>query len=335
MARLLTFDFHVYMGDVRAVDKINCLTCHVQKKHRYDMGRPLPPLNALRAFEAAGRHESFSRAAEELSVSHSAISRHVRGLEDRLGVALFRDLPRGLELSQAGRSYLLRVTAALDLISDATEELGEIPEGQITISSEPLFARKVLLPRLARFYDQFPDVEVRVEASDALADVERYEADLALRFAFRGTLDAPSDLISDTPLYVYAAPGLRPQGWSDPAEVLNYRRYKDRESEVWQRWGRLAGLNDGIIPEERWRMGTSLAIEAAVQGHGVYLGGAECAVNDCQAGRLEPCFDIGLREGAMRLVQGTQIRRRKAVRAFREWFLDETADLRGWPCSEG
>lgn len=297
------------------------------------MARPLPPLNALRAFEAAGRHQSFSRAAEELAVSHSAISRHVRGLEDRLGVALFRDLARGVELTAEGRSYLKRVTAALDLISDATEELGEVPEGRITISSEPLFARKVVLPRLSRFYEQFPNVEVRLEASKVLADVERYEADLAIRFAFRGTLDAPSDLISDTPLQVYAAPDLRPEGWTDPREVLRYHRYRDRGRETWAQWGQLAGIETEALAEGNWRMAADLALDATVSGLGVYLGAADCVQEDCRAGKLVQCFDLGFREGAMRLVQGTQIRRRKAVRAFREWLLDETADLRGWPCA--
>ena len=81
------------------------------------MSRKLPPLNALRAFEAAGRHDSFTRAAQELGVNHSAISRHVRGLEHRLGVHLFKDLPRGVALTPEGQSYLKRITAALDLVA--------------------------------------------------------------------------------------------------------------------------------------------------------------------------------------------------------------------------
>ena len=125
------------------------------KKHILGMARILPPLNALKAFEAAGRHESFSRAADELNVSHSAISRHVRGLEDRLGVALFRDLPRGVELTLEGRGLLIRVMAALDEIAEATELVRQRPEGTITISCEPLFAQKYLVPRLSGFYNAF------------------------------------------------------------------------------------------------------------------------------------------------------------------------------------
>ncbi|MEL7124934.1 MAG: LysR family transcriptional regulator, partial [Pseudomonadota bacterium] len=111
--------------------------------------RSLPPLNALRAFEAAARHESFSRAAEELGVSHSAISRHVRGLEARLGVQLFRDQSRGVVLTPEGQHYAQRIAPAFDVIGDATEGLADTPAGRVVVNSEPLFAAKVVAPLLA------------------------------------------------------------------------------------------------------------------------------------------------------------------------------------------
>lgn len=115
------------------------------------MSRRLPPLNALRAFDAAGRHESFTRAAGELGVSHSSISRHVRGLEDRLNVRLFRDQSRGVELTAAGARYLAVVSSALDQIAEATEALTERPSGTLVVNSEPFFAAKWLVPRLGDF----------------------------------------------------------------------------------------------------------------------------------------------------------------------------------------
>ncbi len=293
------------------------------------MQRSLPPLNALRAFEAAGRHQSFSRAAEELGVSHSAISRHVRGLEDRLGVSLFRDLPRGIKLSRDGRAYLGQVTAALDLIAEATEGLGGSAEGVVVVSCEPLFARKVLLPMLDRFHSQYPRVEVRLEASKALADVNRYEADLAIRFAHTGVLQVASDLISDTPLYVYAAPELRPEGWQSPKDVLEYARLRERDANLWPRWAELQGLEAAPFEAHGWRISADLALEAAVCGQGVYLGSRDCAQMDCDAGRLVRCFDQGVRDGAMRLVQADRASRNRAARVFRGWLLEETADLRG------
>lgn len=292
------------------------------------MSRKLPPLNALRAFEAAGRHESFSRAADELGVSHSAISRHVRGLEHRLGAQLFRDLPRGVQLTPDGKAYLTRIIPALDVISEATEELEEAPAGQITVSSETLFAQRFLIPRLPDFYKVYPEVEVRLDASQNLADVERYEADLAVRFLISGGVDAPSDLLSNAPLYPYAAPGLIPEGGIAPAELLKFRLLKDRGRNVWQQWCEAAGIGADAITEPRWRMRSTLAIEAVIHGHGVYLGSADCVDMECRMGRLIRCSDVGIRSGSYHLVYGSRGMRRKALRQFRLWLLEQTEPFR-------
>ncbi|SLN74147.1 LysR substrate-binding domain-containing protein [Ruegeria meonggei] len=295
------------------------------------MARLLPPLNALKAFEAAGRHESFSRAAEELNVSHSAISRHVRGLEDNLGASLFRDLPRGVELTLEGHALLTRITAALDEVAAATEMARQQPQGVITVSCEPLFAQKFLIPRLSGFYAAFPQIELRIEASRALVDVARHEADLAIRFAHQGSLSVPSDLLSDAPLYPYAAPTLCPGGWSDPAQLLGHRLYRDRSGDLWPQWAGLAGI---ALPDGHsgaWRMETGLALEATLHGQGVFLGSQDCVLDDLRAGRLIRCFPIGFRDGCFRLVLGAGSARRKSINAFRGWLLDETALLRGMP----
>lgn len=292
------------------------------------MSRKLPPLNALRAFEAAGRHQSFTRAAEELGVSHSAISRHVRGLEHRLGAQLFRDLPRGVELTPDGTAYLARIMPALDVISEATEELEEAPAGQITISSETLFAQRFLIPRLPDFYNAYPDVEVRLDASQSLADIERYEADLAVRFKVSGGVDAPSDLLSNAPLYPYAAPALISNDSISPGKLLEFRLLKDRGRNVWQQWCEAVGLGADAITEPRWRMRSTLAIEAVLHGHGVYLGSAECVDMECRMGRLIRCSEVGIRSGSYHLIYGSRGVRRKALRQFRIWLLDQTAPFR-------
>jgi len=142
----------------------------------------MPPLNALRAFEAAGRHESFSKAAEELGVAHSAISRHVRGLEHHLGAQLFRDLPRGVALTEVGARYLAWLTPAFDRIAEASEIFAEAPAGRIVVDSEALFAAKWLIPRLGDFYARFPEIDLRLDATRDLADLARYQADLAIRY---------------------------------------------------------------------------------------------------------------------------------------------------------
>ncbi len=292
------------------------------------MSRALPPLNALRAFEAAGRHQSFSRAAEELGVNHSAISRHVRGLEHRLGVQLFKDLPRGVELSVDGQAYLGRITTALDLISDATEDLAEAPEGRVTVNSEPLFAQKFIVPRMAVFQAACPQIELRLEASHELADVDRYEADLAVRFAHSGSLDVPSDLLSDGLIYPYAAPSLLAGRELTPAQILSERRLRDRREDTWAKWAQCAGVEPPPSEAGQWRLRANLAVEAALEGQGVYLGSQECVAAECAAGRLVQCSDIGVSAGAFYLVYGERGVRRRAVRQVRQWLLEEARPFR-------
>lgn len=290
------------------------------------MGRSLPPLNALRAFEAAGRHESFSRAADELGVSHSAVSRHVRGLEDRLGAQLFRDLPRGVALTQAGTRYLAALTPVFDRIAEASEMFDARPAGQVTIDSEPLFATNWLLPRLADFKRQFPDIEIRLDANPGLADVARYEVDLAIRFFHAGPKDQEAPLLSNAPLRPFVSPKLAEPPLT-PDEILSLPLLRDRREDTWKRWAEAAGT---VLPYEtgEWRLRARLAYQAAVLGQGVLLASAEVAEVDVAAGRLVQVSDIGIRMGSYHLVTGEGVTRRSAVRRFRDWLLDQSAGLR-------
>jgi LysR family glycine cleavage system transcriptional activator len=147
------------------------------------MGRRLPPLNAVRAFEAAARHLSFTRASEELNVTQAAVSHQVKALEDRLGVLLFRRLNRGLLLTDAGSLYRKELEDILDRLEQATERLRATEAaGLLTVSTNTSFASKWLVPRLQRFRDRRPDVDVRIDADDALTDFRRDNVDLAIRY---------------------------------------------------------------------------------------------------------------------------------------------------------
>ena len=299
---------------------------------RFIMFRALPPLNALRAFEAAGRHESFSRAADELGVSHSSISRHVRGLEDRLGVQLFRDLPRGLALSPDGAAYLARITPALDAIAEATEGLAERPEGVVTVNAETLFAAKWLVPRLNNFHALHPQIEVRVTGSVRLADMSRYEADFAIRFVSPGGRYANAELLSDAPLRPYAAPGLIEVPLPSARALLSVPLLRDRMTGTWAEWFTLAGdVAAEEVPEPRWRMSSLLEVEAAIAGHGALLVSDEVISDAVEAGQLVALSDISFRSGGYQLLHGEGVLRRKAARVFRDWVLAETAIWRGKP----
>lgn len=210
------------------------------------MVRRLPPLNALRAFEAAGRHESFSAAADELNVTHAAVSRHIRGLEQRLNVQLFRNISRGVELTEAGARFLRALSPAFDQIAHATEILSCENESLITVSCEPTFAVKWLMPRLGDFNALHPDIEVNVEATARLADIERYECDLALRFFKGASATFECEEISHTPIHPIGVPSLKkslPEN-PTPRDLLELRLLHEDKGQLWRRWFKMAGLED-------------------------------------------------------------------------------------------
>lgn len=293
------------------------------------MSRRLPPLNALRAFEAAGRHQSFTRAAEELSVSHSAISKHVRGLEHHLGTQLFRDLPRGVALTPAGARFLSTLTPAFDAIGEASESFAERPKGSFVLNSDTSFAVKWLTPNLGSFYDLYPDVEIEIEATQALADLERYEADVAIRFFHGGVPDRPAEMISNARIYPYATPAIAAEIGDDLSKLLTYRLLRDRSGDPWRDWFALIGREDLYTrPTPRWRMRAILSHQSAVAGLGVFLASEENVAMDVAEGRLVRLSDQGLWQGSYYMLLGQGAQRRKPVRVFRDWLLEATKAFR-------
>ncbi|MEM7547896.1 MAG: LysR substrate-binding domain-containing protein [Pseudomonadota bacterium] len=289
------------------------------------MPRQLPPLNALRAFEAAGRHGSFTGAAAELNVTHAAISRHVRGLERRLGVLLFRNAARGVELTETGADYLAEISPALDRIADATEGLS-VSAGTLTISCEPTFAVKWLMPRLGQFHDSHQNIEVQLLSSAVLADLERHECDLAIRFLRERESDLPAILISASPVYPYGAPDLAFA--ETPADLTRHRLLHEDRGDLWRRWFADAGAPDAAPPGRKSPLPTLLAIEGALAGQGVVLASEELVANDVRAGRLKKLASHGYIWGGYFLVSLPETMRRRPARAFRDWFLTASENLR-------
>jgi len=294
------------------------------------MPRHLPPLNALRAFEAAGRHGSFSKAAEELNVSHAAVSRHIRGLEHRLGVQLFANANRGVALTALGECYLGAVTPALDAIALATDDLTTRTDEALSISCEPTFAVKWLMSRLGGFQDLYPDVDIKISPTPQLADLRRYECDVAIRFG-PGTWEGlTSDLISSALVYPVGAPHFKPAGrdWLEPAEIAGHKLLHEDNGALWRRWFGEAGLGAVEIPAVRGRLTTMLAIEAALAGRGVALISDDLSAGDVSGGRLVRLSDVTFDYGGYYLVYLETTARRRTVAAFRDWILAESANLR-------
>lgn len=308
--------------------KTYCLTSIVQKYHVRGMPRVLPPLNALRAFEAAARLHSFSRAANELNVSHSSISRHVRGLEKRLDVQLFKVAKQGVSLTADGLSYFERISPALDEIAYATEELTHRPMGTISISPEPAFAQKWLVPRLGQFREAHPDIEIELKATVEFVDIAAHAADMALRFCWTEMDVTGFDLVSDRPFYPYAAPELAGSDLMSPADLANHTLIGYYIDELWPMWFRVAGLD--VVPDLKRTpaMQSLLGIEYAVSGQGILLMSSDLVEPEVRDGKLVRLSNTGVRCGAFYIVTNEKAARRRAVRAFREWLLEVSADLR-------
>lgn len=300
------------------------------------MARRLPPLNALRAFEAAARHNSFTGAAEELRVSHAAISRHVRGLEARLGVSLFRKASRGVTLTEGGARYLETVRRAFDDIAAATEALAGGAHRQISISAEPAFAARWLVQRLGGFRERHPEIDVVLEPSPLLVDLGKGEADLAIRYGAGDWPSVRTDLLVHSRCYPVAHPSLfrrlgRPKG---PADLLRWTLLHEDGGERWQRWFAAAGLPGADARRGPRLLDTGLAIDAALAGQGVALADDFLVEEELRAGELVKLSERAIGAAAYYLLSPERAARRRPIAAFRDWLLGETRQARENPPGE-
>lgn len=294
--------------------------------------RRMPSLNALRAFEAAARHESFSRAADELNVTHAAISHQVRGLEARLGVPLFVRHNRAVRLTEAGRGYLPVLREAFDRIAEATEELfAEEAHGPFCVSTTPAFAARWLVPRLGRFLAAHPEIDVHLKPSEALVDFARDDVDLAVRYGQGAWPGLRADRLMPVRFFPACSPALLARG--APLEKPDDLRFHTlihvmsvgRGEDSWAYWLSVAGVLGLDVTRGLHLHDASLALQAAVDGEGVVLTIAPLAGLELAAGRLVKPFEIALPEAVAYYVvcpEGAADRPKVAV--FRDWLLKET-----------
>ncbi|MEM7176437.1 MAG: LysR substrate-binding domain-containing protein [Pseudomonadota bacterium] len=293
------------------------------------MPRALPPLIALRAFEAAGRLGSFTRAAEELNVSHSAISRHVRGLEKRLNAHLFRARNTGVELTEQGRAYLAEITPAFDRIAEATEALSVPPEGTVTLTTESTIAQKWLIPRLARLKQQHPEIELKLSVTTQVMDIDAHDYDIGLRY-LRGTPPGGEALLFPSFVRAYAAPGFAPmsEGALDLARLARGQLIEDATLQLWPDWFRRSGLDPVPPLDLPHPLNALLAIQSAVTGLGAVLMDECLCEGEVASGALVVLSPLRIPFGGYYLAVNHRARRRKAVRAVQHWLLDQGAAAR-------
>ena len=292
----------------------------------------LPPLTALRAFEAAGRRLNFTRAAEELNVTQAAVSHQIRSLEDHLGVTLFRRRGRGLALSEAGRALLPVLAEAFGRIAEAIEGLGVAGEaGVLSVTLRPYFGMKWLAPRLGRFWQACPQIALRLHHSIEPVDFAREEADLAVLWGRGDWPGVEAELLLGgalapvcSPLLMAGAHPLRA-----PADLGHHNLLHEESHDLWTRWLAAAGAREvdpraGTIIDD-----TNVRLEAALDGQGVALGWIPLLADDLAAGRLVRPFDPALEDYGYYVVTPPGGLARPKVRAFRDWLLAEAArDLR-------
>ncbi|WP_432725973.1 transcriptional regulator GcvA [Variovorax sp. W6] len=294
------------------------------------MEHQLPPLNALRAFEATARHLSVKNAADELCVTPGAVSQLVKTLELHLGVQLFRRVNRGIFLTDAGQAYLPPVRNAFRQISDATQKLAVPAEsGLLTVSTTPFFASAWLVPRLKSFQEAHPDIDLQVQASNTLADFARDGVDVAIRHGTGQYAGLASQLVLTVEMVPVAAPSLVAEFGkpAKPADLLRWPRVNDAQRKGWRLWFAAQGVADAGPVRGPSFDDAGLLLGAIQAGQGVGLLPAALVANDVAEGRLVRLFKAALLDGfAYYLVYPQASHDRPKVAAFRGWIAEAMRD---------
>jgi LysR family glycine cleavage system transcriptional activator len=265
-----------------------------------------------------------------MRVSHAAVSRHVRSLEARLGVTLFRRAKRGVELTEDGVRYLKAVSAAFESIAEATEARAKPRDVRVRVSVEPAFAGRWLIHRLGRFQAAHPDVDVVLDASPRLVDLARDEADLAVRYGQGGWPGLRQDLVASSRIFAVGRKELRGRRRAAfaPDELRAFVLLHEDDGGLWRRWFAAAGVADVNVSRGPRILETGLALDAAAAGQGIALAEEALIADDLARGRLMKLCDVALDDGGYYLLSLASTQRRRPLAAFRDWLLAETASLR-------
>ena len=293
----------------------------------------LPPLNALKAFEAAARHESFTRAAEELCVTQGAVSHQVKALETELAIKLFNRERQRLIITEAGREYLNVVRDALDRIAVGTERLLQRQSGGVlTVSTSPDFAAKWLVHRLGHFAEAHADIDLRISATLHHVDFAREEVDLAVRHGDGNWPGLETVRLSAEQLFAVCSPELLSgrRRLEKVADVLKFPLIHLDSRADWTKWLQGLGVDDADVSHGPVLNRASMVIDAAINGQGIALARTTLAAWDLIHGRLVRPFP-----DSMPVARTYWIVCPKAtatfpkIATFREWLLTEaSSDLR-------
>ena len=291
----------------------------------------LPPLNALRAFEAVARHLSMKEAAAELAVTPGAISQLVRGLEERIGLPLFHRANRSLSLTEAGQAYFAPLRHAFRQIGEATRRLQALPRsGMLTVSAPPAFAASWLVPRLGRFRARHPEIELSIATTRRLTNFVADGVDVAIRHGLGRYPGLQCDRIAPIAMIPVCSPSflatLAKHAPRQPADLLSLPLLHDAERQDWALWFQAQGVSEvtqaalgGIRFDDQM-----LLIRAAASDQGVALVTETLARAELDRGNLVRVLDVEWpQEFAYWLVYPRAAADEPKIAAFREWLLDE------------
>ncbi len=304
------------------------------------MSRTLPPLNALKAFEAASRLGSFKEAGDELCVTPAAVSYQIRSLESHLGVALFHRTSHGLELTRAGARYFPVVQQMFDRLADATREvMGEEGRQVLTVNVLPTFASSWLVPRIWKFHEAFPEIELQIHSNRILGtpvDFTRDDADIAIRGGLTASdwPDLRAEQLVNEEMFPVCSPVLMAGAnrLTAPEDLVNHTLLVCSSApEGWNSWLAEATTRGHDVSAVKPRHGLSfdtiqMAMDACALGQGVVIGRKPLVNIYLDTGRLVAPFDFSvLSKIAYWLVGPPKAFDRACVSTFREWMLAELA----------
>ena len=300
------------------------------------MQRPLPPLNALRAFEAAARHLSLTRAAKELHVTPGALSHQIRGLEETLGVLLFERRVRSIALAAAGSRLYPGLQTGFMQIREAVAALDTIGRDRVlVVSTPPGFTAKWLAPRLHRFAIAYPEIDVRISSTMSMANFRSDGVDVALRNLAAGTA-APSDLALEKLVGLSFVPVCSPKliaehgRFATPSALTDVPLIHDDSRggmPGWPEWFEAAGVSGADVERGHHFSSADLALDMVIEGAGVFLAHDVLAYDELRTGRLVIAYDFVMPSDRAYYFACLKRNERPAVPAFRDWLKAEIAAL--------
>lgn len=294
-------------------------------------------MQALRAFEAAARTRSLSRAAESLHLTHGAISHQIKSLEADLGVRLVERSGRGIRLTDEGERFAGRVRAVLSDLGDAVREVSEHSNPrQLRVSVMPSFAARWLLPRIGRFFAAHPEIDVDISASNAIADFKREDVDVGIRHGLGAWPGLHVEFVLDDVYFPVCSPNL--SGGHLPARPQDLSSYTllRSDGDLWKPWFEAAGLDWPEPSRGPMFSDSSHTMQAAIEGQGIALARTSLLGNDLRNRILVRLFDIELPSPRKYfLVYPPRLVDSPKLIAFRQWLFDEVALDQPAPAQQG